>query len=48
MRRFLFACLVVVLAACAIHSIDSPILLAIASPRSALPIASIGDVFRHF
>ncbi len=48
MRRFLFACLVVVLAAGAIQSINPPILLAVAGPRTALPIASIGEIFRHF
>ncbi|WP_280289352.1 hypothetical protein [Pseudomonas sp. BN417] len=48
MRQFLFACLVVILAAGAIHSISTPILIVIAGPRSGLPIASIGDVFRHF
>lgn len=48
MRRFLFACLVVILAAGAIYSIKTPILISLTGPRSGLPIASIGDAFRHF
>jgi hypothetical protein len=48
MRRFLFACLVVVLAAGAIQSIRTPILVSLAGSRVGLPIASIGDIFRHF
>ncbi|MFZ6047079.1 hypothetical protein ACFW0H_13245 [Pseudomonas sp. CR3202] len=48
MRRFLLACLVGLLAAAAVHSINAPILVTLAGPRMALPIASIADVFRHF
>ncbi|WP_280366328.1 MULTISPECIES: hypothetical protein [unclassified Pseudomonas] len=48
MRRFLLSCLLVLLAAAAIHSIKAPILVTLAGPPTALPIASIGDVFRHF
>lgn len=48
MRRFLLSCLVVLLVAAAVHSIKAPILVTLAGPRMALPIASIGDLFRHF
>lgn len=48
MRRVLFACLAIALAAAVVHSIKSPILLAIAPPPAGYPIVSIGQVFGHF
>lgn len=48
MRRVLFACLVVALAAGAIHSIQSPILLVVAHQPTAHPIVSIGQIFGRF
>lgn len=48
MRRFMLACLVVILVAAVIQSIKTPILVSLVGPRSGLLIASIGDIFRHF
>ncbi|SDI45663.1 hypothetical protein SAMN05216272_109192 [Pseudomonas panipatensis] len=48
MRRVLFACLAVALVAVVVHSIKSPILLAVARPHAGYPIVSIGQVFGRF
>jgi hypothetical protein len=50
MRAVLFACLVVVLvmADVAIQSMKDPSQVALSQPQAGRPVASIGDVFRHF
>lgn len=48
MRRFLFACLTVTLILGAICTFESTVSSRVASPHPGYPIASFGEVFRHF
>ncbi|MFU5112092.1 hypothetical protein [Ectopseudomonas hydrolytica] len=48
MRRVFFACLSVALLVGAIYSCEFPARMSAAKPQPVYPIASFGDVFRHF
>lgn len=48
MRQFLFACLILALISGAFYSFDSGVSSRVVSPHPGLPIASFGEIFRHF
>ncbi|MFU3596628.1 hypothetical protein [Pseudomonas aeruginosa] len=48
MRRVFFACLSVALLVGVIYSFEFPARMSAAKPQPVYPIASFGDVFRHF
>lgn len=48
MRRLLIAGLVMFLAATAVYTSKAPIIPTLAGAHPGMPVASIGEIFRHF
>lgn len=48
MRRFLIAGVVMILAAVAVYTAKAPVIPTLAGAHPGMPVASIGEIFRHF
>lgn len=48
MRRLLIAGLVITLAATAVYTAKAPVVPTLAGAHPGIPVASIGEIFRHF